>query len=167
MVVPPVRRLVGAGDGWPLQVPNKGSAAEEQVLQVLREALRRNAGLATPSRLQRSLFTALRNLLPPRSLKQFVHCCDEFEIVERPGSREWAFRYCQKVEDAGGEGCSGGGGVAAVAPVAVVGGADVSAAPPRACSGDEWGNEGWAGWWDDDGSSRAWCRGGWESWEAW
>ena len=187
VVVPPSRSGASGAGGVsaqaPWRVPDPGSAAEGEVLAVLREALRRNRGEVDPSRLSRHLFTALRDLLPPRSLKEFIRRQpDQFAIVEVAGTRRWSFRWsggaaaappaaAQRQQAAAAVAPPAAAqpqqAAAAVAPPAVAqrqqaaaavseGGAGVSAAPPWRGWNGEWR------WWQD--AWWEWRDGAWARW---
>ena len=65
--------------------PVPGSQHEADVLVVLHQAVDRY-GIPDPSRLQRSLWLSLNDLLPPRTLRSFLERHGEvFEILEQGG----------------------------------------------------------------------------------
>ena len=90
-----------------------------------------------PFRMRKFFWTSLRDLLPPRTLKQYIRDSQEFEVVEVQGSHAWGFRFRSGGLVAG-SAATGGAGVSAAPPPsaatgsAATGGAGVSVAPqPR------------------------------------
>ena len=106
VVVPPSRRQQAAGAG-----PAPGAPVDHAaVMAVLHQAIAKTrSDIAYPDKLQKTLYTALRDLLPPRSLKQYIHDnAADFLVVESQQGRAWGFRLR--------DGSGRGAGVSAAPP---------------------------------------------------
>ena len=91
MVVPTPRRqstargrAAGVYAAAPTAMPAPGSSEHERVIFVLRKAILLAPGrIALPYRMAQPLWMALRDLLPSRSLKHFLHDnSDTFQIAK-------------------------------------------------------------------------------------
>ena len=91
VVVPPSRaKRLGA------HADPHGPLDEGQITAVLHRALvKRGGDVVYPNRMARAVCTALRDLMPPRSLRRFIDAAPEFAIVPGPGN-QWGFRHAHE-----------------------------------------------------------------------
>ena len=137
VIVPPSRSARG-GASVSAATPVDNEAVD-RVLRAAANAVSRGSReyVVYPFHMRRFFWTSLRDLLPPRTLKQYIRDSLEFEVVEVQGSNAWGFRFRSGGLGAG-SAATGGAGVSAAPPPsaatgsAATGGAGVSVAPqPR------------------------------------